>query len=587
MKKYILFLLSTLLFSSCNEDKFLKEEALDFMSSDNSFTTVTDFNMSINNLYDLIRVEFYAYDENKPFDYLYGTDLIYDGEYGSVNRHSNMVAAYHPTSSIIQFHWDALFKIIAEANVVIDKVALSSISDEDKTMFTAKAKFFRGMAYRTLAYLYGNVPIVLNETTSVKNDYTLSSKEDVLQQAASDVLEAAQILPDITNVKDGEISSSAAYHLLAEIYLALGQNEEAEQAATKVIDNPALALMQNRFGSRMNELDRDGDGQPDGDVYWDLFRMNNQNRGAGNTEGIWVIQFETDLPGGGSSTADLKKKGNYLLERHISPLVSLVQLRVNDKIYSPFVYPVSDYTSGGRGIGWGVSTVYFSNTIWESDFNNDMRNSKFNFVRKFPVTNQTVRDELGIDTIDVENPPANLIVGTGGITTIPGNFLYAYQTKCTTPYNHPEPLYQDASTYLLKSIAGATYVDQYMFRLAETYLLRAEAYLNMNRKDLAAADINVVRNRAHASPVDASEVDLDYILDERMRELGIEEKRRLTLMRTGTLYDRVMKCNPYYANPETNGDGVGMLEKYNVWPIPQSVIEANTGAVIEQNPDYR
>lgn len=216
-----------------------------------------------------------------------------------------------------------------------------------------------------------------------------------------------------------------------------------------------------------------------------------------------------------------------------------------------------------------------------------MRNSKFNFVRKFPVTNQTVRDELGIDTIDVENPPANLIVGTGGITTIPGNFLYAYQTKCTTPYNHPEPLYQDASTYLLKSIAGATYVDQYMFRLAETYLLRAEAYLNMNRKDLAAADINVVRNRAHASPVDASEVDLDYILDERMRELGIEEKRRLTLMRTGTLYDRVMKCNPYYANPETNGDGVGMLEKYNVWPIPQSVIEANTGAVIEQNPDYR
>lgn len=87
MKKVYVILLSVLLFSSCNEDKFLKEEALDFMSSDNSFTTVTDFNMSINNLYDLIRVEFYAYDENKPFDYLYGTDLIYDGEYGSVNRH--------------------------------------------------------------------------------------------------------------------------------------------------------------------------------------------------------------------------------------------------------------------------------------------------------------------------------------------------------------------------------------------------------------------------------------------------------------------------------------------------------------------
>lgn len=86
--------------------------------------------------------------------------------------------------------------------------------------------------------------------------------------------------------------------------------------------------------------------------------------------------------------------------------------------------------------------------------------------------------------------------------------------------------------------------------------------------------------------MDAADVDLDYILDERIRELGIEEKRRLTLMRTGKLYDRVKRFNPYYANPETNGDGVGMLEKYNVWPIPHSAIEANIGAVLEQNPGY-
>ena len=125
-----------------------------------------------------------------------------------------------------------------------------------------------------------------------------------------------------------------------------------------------------------------------------------------------------------------------------------------------------------------------------------------------------------------------------------------------------------------------------MFRLAETYLLRAEAYLKLDKKDLAAADINEVRGRAHATPVREDQVDMDYILDERMRELGVEEKRRLTLMRTGLLYDRVMKCNPYYANPETNGDGVGMQEHYNLWPIPQSVIEANSDAIIEQNPGY-
>ena len=353
-------------------------------------------------------------------------------------------------------------------------------------------------------------------------------------------------------------------------------NEEAKDAATKVIDNPALGLMKNRFGSRSTEIP--------GDVYWDLFRRNNQNRGIGNTEGIWGIQFETDLPGGGSSTTDLKVTGNYMLERNCVPHTGLAKLTINGKVYMPFTnWPCGDYT-GGRGIGWGVSTKYFSNTIWEDDFTGDMRNAEHNFVRKFKVSNPDVI-ALGITEIDVENPPAGLEVGPGS-TTIPGRYLYAYQTKCTTPYNHPDELYENKETWKLKSIAGTTFTDQYMFRLAETYLLRAEAYLNLGRKDLAVADINEVRGRANATPAREEQINMDYILDERMRELGIEEKRRLTLMRTGLLYDRVMKCNPYYANPETNGDGVGMQKHYNLWPIPQSAIEANIGAKLEQNPGY-
>lgn len=90
------------------------------------------------------------------------------------------------------------------------------------------------------------------------------------------------------------------YHLLAELYLALGKDQEAVNAATLVIDNPALELMRNRFGSRKSETDKD--------VYWDLFRRNNQNRAAGNTEGVWVIQFEIDTPGGGSSSTKVARE---------------------------------------------------------------------------------------------------------------------------------------------------------------------------------------------------------------------------------------------------------------------------------------
>lgn len=581
MNKYIaLCVLASCFLLSCNESKFLRETPEDFMSNSNSFQTETDFDMSINDLYDVTRWEFYGLDESKPFDYIFGTDLLFDGEPGTYSRHGNMLAGYDPTSNIPKIHWDNLYKLIAEANTVIDRVEISSLSEEKKKMFTAKARFFRGFAYRTLGYLFGGVPLELHEVTAPKTDYVRSTREETLSQAKEDVKFAAETLPDITTLKDGQISSSAAFHLLAEIYLALGMNEEAVDATTKVIDNPALKLMKNRFGSRTTGDDVDKD------VYWDLFRRNNQNRGGGNTEGIWVIQFETDLPGGGSSTTDLKVTGNYMLERNCSPMVRDVVLKKDGKSYKPFRWPVGDYT-GGRGIGWGISTVYYTNTIWEDDFEGDMRNANHNFVRKFKVHNPEVQ-ALGITEIDVNHLPEGMdvIVGQGNSTTIPGRFLYAYQSKCTTPYEHPDEVYSNKETYELKSIAGTTYTDQYMFRLAETYLLRAEAYLNLNKKDLAADDINEVRGRAGAIPVKDEQVDMDYILDERMRELGVEEKRRLTLMRTATLYDRVMKCNPYYADPKTNGDGMGMQKHYNLWPIPQSAIEANSDAKLDQNLGY-
>ena len=130
---------------------------------------------------------------------------------------------------------------------------------------------------------------------------------------------------------------------------------------------------------------------------------------------------------------------------------------------------------------------------------------------------------------------------------------------------------------MLKSSAGGTYTDQYMFRLAETYLIRAEAYLGLNNKQKAADDINVVRARSHANDVEAQDVDIDYILDERMRELGVEEKRMLTLCRLALVYDRVKRFNPYYSDIE---------QKFNLWPIPFSEIERNKDAVLEQNPGY-
>lgn len=553
MKKLRIILVVLILISSfsCSRS-FLDEKPLDFLSPENAFQSYEDFEASINNLYFLVRREYFNRDDLRPFDYIFGTDIVFDGQ-PSTSRHSNMSATYDPTSVIPETHWNLLFKTISEANTVISRLPDSELTEDEKIEMEAKARFFRGLSYRTLAYLFGGVPITLEEITEPKTDFVRASRLEVYEQVISDLTFAAEHLPDIGTADDGEVNSIAAKHLLSEVYIAAGNFQRAIDVASEVIDHPAMSLMQERFGSRANETP--------GDVYWDLFRRENQNRSSGNTESIWVIQFETNVLGGGSETNSFF--GSFDLERLHPPLIR--DLKIDGG--SPFLWPIGDYT-GGRGIGWAISTVYFSDVIWESDFENDIRNANHNFVRDY-VANNPNSPYYG-EVISTQNPPEGV--------EVPSRALYAYQTKATTPYNHPDELYANKDIYELKSTAGGTYTDQYMFRLAETYLLRSEAYLGLGNSAMAAEDINVVRRRSQASDVTPGEVNIDYILDERMRELGVEEKRRLTLMRLNLLYDRVIKCNPYYKDE--------MLEKYNLWPIPASEIERNFNSDMEQNPGY-
>ncbi|MFT2008195.1 RagB/SusD family nutrient uptake outer membrane protein [Pontibacter sp. 13R65] len=558
MKKLLIVISIITVICSCS-DNFLDEKPEDFLSSTNAYTNYQDFNASVNNLYFLVRRQFYNRDDQRPFDFLYGTDLVYDGEPGSIIRHGNMVQAYNPASVIPTVHWNLLYKTIAEANAIIGRAPNSQMSEQEIKDIVSQARFFRGFAYNVLVTLYGGVPKVLDEVTSPKVDFVRASKEEILRTiVVEDLTFAAENLPSINQVRDGRVSNVVAYHYLAEAYLALGQPTAAIEATSRVIDDPNTALMQSRFGTRSNETP--------GDVYWDLFRRGNQNRTGGNTEALWVIQFELDIQGGGIVSGGMAD--SYLAERHFAPLLR----------FAPFnSWPVGDYT-GGRGIGWGIPTDYFENTVWgenasNPDFVNDIRNANHNFVRVYNKDNSSalaiIAERIGRDTVwSTEIAPKR-------------REFYAYPTKVTTPYNHPAGLIRTPATvpYGLTGGAGATYTDQYMVRLAETYLLRAEAYLANGQPQLAADDVNAVRMRAKASAVTAAELNIDYILDERMRELGLEEKRRLTLMRLGLLYNRVMKYNPFYVSQ-------GMSEHFNLWPIPADEIEGNRGAQLEQNPGY-
>ena len=588
MKKYlILSMFAAFLLTGCNEDKFLEEKPLDFNSASNSYETAADYDAAITELYFLTREEFYTtYDRTTDLSKFADMWITADP------LKSNVVADLSPSGAMAKFYWDENYKLIAQANTVISRLPNSSkLTDDEKKVYEAKARFFRALAYRTLVLLYGDVPLQLEEVSTPKTDFVRESKDKVKAQVVEDLEFAAANLPEINTVKDGEISKPAANMLLAEMYLATGDNDKAINAASAVINNPNLALMKNRFGSQAKE---------DGDVFYDLFRPNNQNRASGNTEGIWVIQFETNIEGGGNNTSHFFwVPGSFWGERFFAPQVDkFLIIRPDGTKLQLFNWPIGDMT-GGRGIGTHYATNHLYNEIWADDFD-DMRNSEYNWPRRFKIHRTNVLDDnpelkaaMPDGYFDIENTvlPDGWSMETGfdggvaATTQLPNRFMCGYSTKMTTPFHHPDAQYENKETYKLAGTGGKTYTDQYFFRLAEAYLLRAEAYVNKGDKNKAADDINELHKRANAKLCTADQMNLDYILDERLRELTCEEKRRLTLSRVGKLAERIKKYNPYFS-AAYSADNKDYDAHFDLLPIPLSAIQANKDAKLEQNPGY-
>ena len=588
MKKYlILSMFAAFLLTGCNEDKFLEEKPLDFNSASNSYETAADYDAAITELYFLTREEFYTtYDRTTDLSKFADMWITADP------LKSNVVADLSPSGAMAKFYWDENYKLIAQANTVISRLPNSSkLTDDEKKVYEAKARFFRALAYRTLVLLYGDVPLQLEEVSTPKTDFVRESKDKVKAQVVEDLEFAAANLPEINTVKDGEISKPAANMLLAEMYLATGDNDKAINAASAVINNPNLALMKNRFGSQAKE---------DGDVFYDLFRPNNQNRASGNTEGIWVIQFETNIEGGGNNTSHFFwNPGSFWGERFFAPQVDkFLIIRPDGTKLQLFNWPIGDMT-GGRGIGTHYATNHLYNEIWADDFD-DMRNSEYNWPRRFKIHRTNVLDDnpelkaaMPDGYFDLENTvlpdgwsmETGFAGGVAATTQLPNRFMCGYSTKITTPFHHPDAQYQNKETYQLAGTGGKTYTDQYFFRLAEAYLLRAEAYVNKGDKNKAADDINELHKRANAKLCTADQMNLDYILDERLRELTCEEKRRLTLSRVGKLAERIKKYNPYFS-AAYSADNKDYDAHFDLLPIPLSAIQANKDAKLEQNPGY-
>jgi hypothetical protein len=415
-------------------------------------------------------------------------------------------------------------------------------NDELRKQTEGEAHFFRGYAHFYLTMLWGDVPMIKEIVNGIKLDFTNSPKSENLEFVIEDFKKAAELLPAKSS-QAGRITKATGNHMLAYAYLAAKDYPNSETAAKAAINDPNHSLVTQRFGSKVN--------RPEGNVFWDLFQLNNHNN---NPEGLMVFQngnaelYRQYLPASGG---DHFRGPRMLIPRYESAngLVATTQY-------------------GGRGYGRFSPTMGYYGLFEPGDIR-----GKYPCLQTVWVANEN-RGNIKIgDTLFVFGRPEKSIYKQDDIRLRP------FPTKWNKEYDPNDPTmktpHPDEEAY-----TGSTIRDHYLIRLAETYLILAEAQHMQSKNNEAAESINTVRRRSNAREISASEVTVDFILDEKARELwGEGFSRKVELFRTGKYIERVKKYNTEAAP--------NVAEKHTLIPIPQAEIDLNSEAALQQNPGWK
>lgn len=562
--RYFLTALTALGAGACHSD-FLTEAPKAVIAPDNLYVNRQGFESGLYGIYNLWRAE------RKGINGASNDMAITAAVVGVDNAYSLRPAGnapeqvfndfgirLNPADAYVRRLWEWLYQTVNAANTLIDRSANPAINwtDAEKRQIVGEAKLLRAWAYRHLTYLYGAVPLNLSESKggNIRTDWERAGVSEVRKAIEKDLLDAEAGMADLP-VVEGRASKVVAQHYLAELYLATGDFQKAREKAQAVIANPNYRLVTARYGTSAT--------QP-GTPFTDMFLDRNSNRSQGNTEALWVIQNEYLSTGG-----DANIMRRWWVNRYN-------EIRVGNPARTPITFTLE---TGGRGIGRFAVTKYAFSLYEPTDHRGSAFAWRFFYLMNNPASLPT---NANINTTATCSTPGYRTGPTGG--------RIGDTVRLSVNCNEPAPNASTASIW--PSIRkwdwaptdpadvqnSSNYNDQVYLRLAETYLILAEAQFRLNDAAGAAATLNIIRARSGATPVTPAQVSIDFILDERSRELVTEEHRRYTLLRTGTWFNRTRQYNLHAGRRITLRD--------TVLPIPQSVIDANLTKPMVQNPGY-
>ena len=536
MKKLVILLLALSTTYSCSD--FLDEENLSNVNAEQFYTTADGFASLVNANYAQLK-NIYGKD---PWLFVAGTDLYARGrtvEPPGLSTYANL----NPASEGVDHLYKTCYVAIQSANMALHystKTEQSSILEQQ----IAEIKFLRANAFFLLVQTYGGVSLVTEYINSPVVSFERNSAEEVYTFIINELEEA---LPKANATAfNGKINKKAIQHLLAQVYLARGY----ESFGTSTDFTKAASYADDAIGGQTLTLS-----------YNDLWKPGNEI----NPEIIFSVQYSA-----ASASTDPTNLG-HAQGSFFGPYHGGSEVAGNApyRTYSlcPTQFALDLYTE--------------DDTRWNATFMTEVYDRYFDYFDVQDHSSLIIKHyyEPKWHAGD-SNYKANYLAAHSGVEyhdygtyAADNNPNFDYQTIPLKKFDDPKaPFGKNTNTR-----------DIILARVGETYLIAAEAYYKSGNTNQAIARINEVRRRAGVTPITVSQLDIDFILDEKARETLGEYNRWFDLKRTGKLVERASRHN--FLINESNFVGNGGNLKI-LRPIPQSAIDLNRNENFVQNPAY-
>ncbi len=558
----------------------------------------------------------------------YGTDFTWEGsDGGNKDPFNKYMSSLNPGQDVINKFWNNNYKGITRANTALMYMPeVTDMTEEEKSERAAELKFLRAYFYFDLVQHYGALPLVTEGNVSqVVTDFERAPVADVYKQIISDLKAAYDVLPDVWQQEErGRATKWSVGHLLAKVYLTR-ISAEADIRGAKQTDLDSAAyfagevINSGKFSLEPDFADvfEQNNQKTSKEIIWDVeYTDDALFNGAGSSSGdggnqlhlYWVAQYDIK-PG---MIRDIEN-GRPWKRLRINPeaLGRLWDRKADSRVYKTFQWTYYCNNPGTAPV-WAPAYYYVDPVTNVENKNDVIYTPPAELVGKPKFQSGDTAIYLSpkyygaLEHYSATHPKQGLVNEAGYRQMLTDIAKAPYLLIPVDKYdvnNFPTMLkWLDKQRPDMNYQAGSR--NFHRMRLSETYLIAGEAYGRKGEWDKALEMINEVRKRAAYAegeqkpsqvyridggennatstiePMLVTETDVhqpefpsgsnfdpfvDWMLEERARELYGELNRWEDLARTGTLVARVKLYNP---------DGVGNIQDYHkLRPIPNTYID--------------